>query len=357
MRLHRKSVSIVLVLLFSCAAAFAGEQKPPKLTEESRKTLLRALAAEAVFVRRTFPMGKIGLHIEDGVVSPSEAEVRQLVADMGPAAKAGDRARITSLIFKGKAIIFEINGGPVKKKKWYDRVSVGSAGGTATPTNPTDKDPDNLYINARGSYVMLTFKDYVPDLTSEQVKQMLSPVLDFNAKSQAEAFAKTLSPQLQQALKDHKALVGMDRELVTYAKGRAPRKHRENENNVDYEEWIYGEPPNEVEFIRFKGDEVVRIEIMQVDGEKVVRTNKEIDLSKDVSSMAKKEDKESPKPEEKGPSLMRSGEKPLDVKSTTAAPSAPPRSTNPPDQQRGPGLPDASQGPPGLDRPMDGPPR
>ncbi len=357
MRSHRKIVSIALVLLFVCACAFADGPKPPKLTEETRKTLLRALAAESVFVRRTFPMGKIGLHIEDGVVTPTDAEVRQLVADMGPAAKPGDRARISEIIFKGKAIIFEINGGPVKKKKWYDRVSIGSTGGEVNPTNPNDKDKDNLYINARGSYVMLAFKDYVPDLTPDQVKQMLAPVLDFNAKSQAEAYAKSLSPQLQKALKDHKALVGMDREMVTFAKGRAPRKHRENENNIEYEEWIYGEPPNAVEFIRFQRDEVVRIETMQVDGEKVVRTKKEIDMSKDISVMAKKDETEAPKPEQNGPSLMRPGEKPIPVKSTTPQKIPVPGSQKPSiDQRPGSTMPDASQGPPGMETSPVGPP-
>jgi len=37
----------------------------------------------------------------------------------GPAAKPGDRAQISDVVIKGDYIRFEINGGPVKKGKWY----------------------------------------------------------------------------------------------------------------------------------------------------------------------------------------------------------------------------------------------
>ena len=359
MNSHCKCKIAVATLLAIASVLSFADEKPKKLSEPTRQKLLRDFTAETVFVRRAFPMGKEGLRIEDGNVTPSEVQVRQMVADTGPAAKPGDRAKITAVLFKGKGIIFELNGGPVKKKKWYERVSVGAGGGTATPANPAGSNPDDLYINARGSYVYLGFKDYIPDLTTDEVKKMLEPVFDFSARNQAEAYAKALPPKIQQALKDHQALVGMDREMVTYAKGRAPRKHRENDNGTEYEEWIYGEPPNDVEFIRFIGDRVVRIEQMKVDGEKIVRTQKEIDLDKDVSAMARKEDKPDEAPKGNGPTLMRPGEKPLDVHATTGA-KAPvqgaPRPGDTRPQDGGVQLPDASQGPPDLGRPGDGPP-
>jgi len=61
---------------------------------------------------------------------------------------------------------------------------------------------------------------------------------------------------------------------------------RERDKGVDYEEWIYGEPPQEVAFVRFVGDEVVRLELMAVNGEKVVRTEKEVDLAKTAAESA-----------------------------------------------------------------------
>src|SRR5437773_12506230 len=88
----------------------------------------------------------------------------------------------------------------------------------------------------------------------------------------------TLPPKVRDAIKDHRVLVGMDREMVTYAKGRPPKKIRERDGKTDYEEWIYGDPPQDVEFVRLVGDQVIRIETMKVDGQKIVRTEKEVDI-------------------------------------------------------------------------------
>ncbi len=70
----------------------------------------------------------------------------------------------------------------------------------------------------------------------------------------------------------------MNREMVIAAKGRPPKKIREKDGETEYEEWIYGDPPQDVDFVRLVGDEVVRLEIMKVNGEKVVRTEKEVEL-------------------------------------------------------------------------------
>jgi len=59
-----------------------------------------------------------------------------------------------------------------------------------------------------------------------------------------------------------------------------------------------------VQFVRFNGDEVVRLEIMKVDGTKLVRTAKEVDVEPNTK-VAKQED--TPKPA-LAPSLKRPGE-------------------------------------------------
>jgi hypothetical protein len=304
---HRKAALAAALLLFSWAA-FPGD-KPPKLSENGRVTIIRNFNAELVFARSYFPLGKVGLKIDEtGKVTPNEMEVRQLVAQSGPAAKPGDRVKITNVIFKGNAIIFELNGGPVKKKKWYERVSISGMGGEAAPMDKSG-DPTSLDVNNRGSYVALAFKDYIPELTTEQIKTMLKPVLDFNATNSAQAYAESLPPIVQRAIKEHKPLVGMDRDMVVSAMGRAPKKIRDKDGDTEYEEWIYGEPPKEVNFVRFVGDRVVRIETMKVDGEKEVRTAKEVDLDKAAgATVAKKQDSED-QDEKKGPSLLRPGEK------------------------------------------------
>jgi hypothetical protein len=86
---------------------------------------------------------------------------------------------------------------------------------------------------------------------------------------------------------------------------------REREGDTDYEEWIYGEPPQDVDFVRIVGDEVVRVETMKVGGEKIVRTEKEIILAKpDEEKEAKKEEQDRPA---NAPSLRRPGEPSEDV--------------------------------------------
>jgi hypothetical protein len=351
---YRKPILVALVLALSLPSLASAKDKPntdkpTKLTDEGRALIIRTFNAEYVFSKRYFPMGKIGLKVnENGVVTPTDGEVRQLVADWGPAAKPGDRVKITNVIFKKNGILFELNGGPVKRKKWYERIQVGSVGGSVAPMdkNPQQQDIEN--VNARGSYVMLAFKDYVPEMTTQQIKTLLSPVLDFNAATAAEAYLKSQSPIVQDALKNHKALVGMDREMVMYAKGRPPKKYRDRDGDTDYEEWIYGTPPQEVEFVRFVGDRVVRIEEMKVDGQKVVRTAKEVDIDKDISPAALAQ-KQEPQEQQKAPSLLRPGEKTVQATPGARGAATPlPKQTSPSSDPNPSGMPDASQGPPGT---------
>jgi hypothetical protein len=142
----------------------------------------------------------------------------------------------------------------------------------------------------------------VPELNPQELKDLLRPVFDFNAKSSVEAYLDTLTPKLRDAIKAHQVLVGMNREMVMASKGRPPKKIREKDGEVEYEEWIYGDPPQDVDFVRLVGDEVVRLESMKVDGEKIVHTEKEVDLG---TTVAKSSDE--PRPPN-APSLRRPGE-------------------------------------------------
>ena len=236
---------------------------------------MRSLQSERVFARITLPQGDKGIKIKNGVVSPSEAKIAQQVAEYGSAARPGDRCVITDVKIKDNQIIVELNGGSKKHQKWYQHIQViSNAGATPIPGGPSPQS-----LDAHGTTVTLEFDKYVPELTGDQVREMLAPVIDFKALTPAEAFEKTLPPKVQEAIKDHKILVGMDKEMVTYAKGRPQQRIRDKDDKgQDYEEWIYGKPPEEVEFVRFKGNEVARLEIMTVDGQKIVRTEKEVDL-------------------------------------------------------------------------------
>jgi hypothetical protein len=308
------------------SASLASLEKAPPISKETRMNLIRAFNAELVYVRTPFPMGKTGLKLEKGVITPNGQDLQMLVATYGPAAKPGDLARITNIIIKGSSIHFEINGGPIKKKKWYQRIEVGGMGGT-TPIAPSDPN-----ANPRGSFVDLEFGRSVPELNPQQLKELLRPVFDFNSKSAVEAYLDTVPPKVKEAIKNHQILVGMNREMVLYSKGRPPKKTREKDGDIDYEEWIYGEPPKDVDFVRFVGDEVVRVETMKVGGEKMVKTEKEIELQK-PESVAKQS--EQPRPAN-APTLRRPGEEMPDApKNMPSGPTAPMPPPPPPSSSPG----------------------
>jgi len=110
-----------------------------------------------------------------------------------------------------------------------------------------------------------------------------------------------------------------------YSKGRAPKKVRERDGETDYEEWIYGEPPADVDFVRFVADEVIQVKTMKVDGQKIVRTEKEIELEPQPS-VAKGSEPDTRQPS--APTLRRPGEEAPGIE-PASGPTAPPRPTAP----------------------------
>jgi hypothetical protein len=123
----------------------------------------------------------------------------------------------------------------------------------------------------------LEFDKFVPDLSPDDVRMLIQPVLDFRTKSPIQAYTDTLPPKLKQAILDHQALVGMNRKMITYALGSPEQKVREKDGETPFEEWIYGTTPKPVQFVRFKGDRVVRIETASNGKPPVIRSEDETD--------------------------------------------------------------------------------
>ncbi len=308
MRILRFPLLAFLLLGF----ALAENTPPPHMTKETREQIIRVFNSELCYIRTNFPMGKTGLKLKDGVLTPHGEDLQHLMALWGPSAKPGDQARITDIRIKGDYIHFEFNGGPVRKQKWYQRIQIEGAGGS-TPIAPSDSN-----ANARGSFVDVYFDKYVPEMTGPELKQVLRPVFDFDSKSPLDAYLETVTPKIKEAIKDHHVLVGMNRDMVIFAKGRPPKKLREQQDGVDYEEWIYGEPPHDVDFVRFIGEEVARVETMKVDGEKQIRTEREVDTPTAVAA---------DKPQERpvnAPTLRRPGEDMPNARPATGVDSTPP---------------------------------
>src|SRR5271156_4055478 len=146
----------------------------PRISKESRYQIIREFETQLVYARTDFPMGSKGLLLKDGVITPNGEQLRQDLALWGPAVKPGDPAHISFVQIKDDHIHFEINGGPVRRKKWYQRVEVSGAGGV-----PVNGGSDQPIANPHGSFVDLCFDRYVPELTAQQVRELLVPVLDF----------------------------------------------------------------------------------------------------------------------------------------------------------------------------------
>jgi hypothetical protein len=316
------------------ASAPAADPIPPdaqRISRQSRFEIIRDFETQLVYARTAFPIGRKGLVLKDGVITPNGEELRQALALWGPAVKPGDPAHISSVLIKNDHIHFEINGGPVRHKKWYQRIELSGANGNAAPQRQ-----DDAQANPHGSFVDVYFGKYIPEMTPQQLRALLYPVLDFNARNKEEAYLDTVPPKVKQAIQAHRVLVGMDVEMVLHAKGKPPKKVREREGGAEYEEWIYGEPPADVDFVRIVEDEVVRVETMKIGGEKIVRTEREVVLprpekDKEKDEEAKKEPGERPA---KAPTMRRPGEDsqdgPAPASGATPLPPAPPRGPDDP---------------------------
>jgi len=276
----------------------------PHISRQTRLDVIREFETQLVYARTTFPMNTKGLRLKGDTISPNGEDLRQALALWGSAIKPGDPARISMVQIKDDHIHFEINGGPTHHKKWYQRVEIsGANGGAITPGGANEPQS-----NPHGSFVDVYFGKYVPEMTVPQLRAMLYPVLDFNARNKEQAYLDAVPPKVKEAIQSHRVLVGMDSEMVIHAKGRPPKKVREHDGAIEYEEWIYGEPPADVDFVRMVEDEVVRVETIKVSGEKILRTEKEIILQrpdKDKDKEAKKEPGEGPGAR---PTLRRPGE-------------------------------------------------
>ncbi len=139
MKLHHTSSALLLLAVCFVAAgglaqSSSGQKTPaaPRISKQTRLELIHTFADEIIYIRTPFPMGTKGLTLRNGATSPNGEDLQKLLAIYGPAVKPGDVARITAVTVKDAFIRFEINGGPVRKKKWYQHIEVGSMGGAGS---------------------------------------------------------------------------------------------------------------------------------------------------------------------------------------------------------------------------------
>ena len=283
-------------------------QNRPKLDEVTKMRLVQLMDAELVHTRKYLPLGEKNIVITpEGVVKPTDAMIFQTMQAHGAAAKIGDKVQITNISFHEKSVYVEINGGPKKKTKWYQHITISGMGGSTAPMDQNQAQPT-------GAAVTLEFNKEVPEMNGEELQKLLSPVLDFGVKSAAEVYIDTMPPKVKEAMKKHEVLVGMNKDMVVMAMERPQQKVREKDDKgKEYEEWIYGAPPKDVVFVRFNGDEVTQVKTAKPGGQMIVKTQKEVDVKDGVPTMASLQASNSPqdvKTTDQGPQAQQPAKRP-----------------------------------------------
>ncbi len=237
-------------LLFLAATSLIAE----KLTPDQRIEILRGMSAEYATAKLMLPKSKKPLEIKS-TGEYDKNEWQEASRQLGPAARAGDIVQVTKVNIDGNKIVFEINGGAKGKRKWYQNIEVGAgASGRTTPINSQQNG-----ARAAGTSIALVFDKEVPAVDAATLKKMLKPILDFETRTATEQFVDTLPPEVQAAVKEQRAIEGMDRDQVLLALGKPRTKVRETRDGVDEEDWIYGNPPGKMTFVTFGNGKVLRV--------------------------------------------------------------------------------------------------
>jgi hypothetical protein len=238
--------------------------------QRTKLQLVRVLEAEQGFAMRPLPRGSKGIILEaNGIASPNGADYVKSLEHNGVAFQAADRVAITDVKILPDKIVFELDGGPDKAHKFLRHISVG-AGGVMVPLARDDgQEPTGVRLT-------LQFEKFVPEMTGTQVKELLAPLVDFRLKTPIQAYTDTLPAKLREAILAHHVLVGMNAEMVHYALGQPDSKIRERDGNMPFEEWIYGEPPKDVEFVRFNGNRVIQVEDAKLGQPPIIRNQDEM---------------------------------------------------------------------------------
>ncbi len=237
--------------------------KNASLTEPSKLALIRYVSGEFARVRKPIPGGKEGFVLYTD--KPLNQEyLDRVVSTHGAAINTGDNAQITKLEFHERTIIVDINGGGRPKKSWRDRIQVSMGGPSQVPQSSTtttqEQGPAGFQPGAGGT-LYVQFPKNIPDLSPDDLKNILAPFLDFTREhSAAVHWIDTLPPETKKAITERHAILGMDKEEVVAAMGKPDRKVRERDaEGYDTEDWIYGHPPDKTVFVHFRGEKVSSI--------------------------------------------------------------------------------------------------
>jgi hypothetical protein len=257
---------IATLTLLAGALAQAGVIGPSdKLTDDEKIELLRGLMSEYATMKVPLARSKKPLEFfVEGTFNRKYWE--DSFRALGPAARQGDQIQITKVTFQGDKLLFDINGGLTSGQHWYDHISGGMSGPpmpTSTQTTTTTSPMDNGGYGPTptlGTYIVVVFRKPMENLTSADVKKILAPIMDFDQRSATQLYSEMLSPEMQKAVAEKRAVVGMTRDQVKLALGAPDSKYRETtKDGVETEDWIYGKGVGKYTFVTFAGSKVTNV--------------------------------------------------------------------------------------------------
>lgn len=222
-----------------------------KLTDEQRIEIIRGMTAEYATAKTYLPRSKKSLEFQSNG-QYDRAIWQETGKELGPAARVGDLVQITKVNIEGDKIVFEINGGFKGGRKWYENVQVGMGTSTRPISSGNTAAPG-------GTSLALLFDKGTPAIPPAEIKKLLAPILDFERRTATESAIEMLPPEIKEAVKENRAVEGMNRDQVVMALGKPRSKVRETKEGVDEEDWIYGLPPGKVTFVTFANGKVIRV--------------------------------------------------------------------------------------------------
>ena len=237
----------VLYSVIAIAAVLAAD----KLTFDQRVEIVRGMNAELAVAKVMLPRSKKPLEFHTNGQWDKE-KWGEAAKTMGPAARPGDQVQITKVDIEGDRIVFQLNGGAKSKRRWYENVEVGMGSRTTPVSRGGDPAPG-------GTSVALVFEKTTPPVEAAEIKKLLSPLMNFERRTATEQLVDTLPPEVQAAVKEKRAIEGMDRDQVILALGKPRTKIRETKEGLETEDWIYGLPPGKVTFVTFADGKVIRV--------------------------------------------------------------------------------------------------
>jgi hypothetical protein len=232
--------------------------KTGPMDQPAELALIRFVDGEFAHAVRSLPNGKDGfiMHMDK---SFDENMLQRVVQSHGAAVNPGDNVQITAMKFKKSSIIVLIDGGGNKHGGWRDHMQIGISGLPTASSGANNNGPDTS--GPAGTTLILDFGGPIPEMTPDELKAKLAPVLNFGQqRSAAVIWSETLPPAMEKAIEEKRAIVGMTREMVEAAVGKPQKKIREkNADGDETEDWIYGTPPAVTMFVTFIGEKVTSV--------------------------------------------------------------------------------------------------